>query len=90
VFTGRRFEPRTQGIPHNGISSSHNGISASHNRIGSTPRGWSSFGISGNDLEGIILAAFLCIHMMIYLVAVLLLLLLLEALDDGANPVTST
>jgi hypothetical protein len=38
------LQPRAQGIPHNGISSSHNGISGSHNWTGSA-RGWPSFGI---------------------------------------------
>jgi hypothetical protein len=42
------LQPRAQGFPHNGISSSHNGISGSHNGTGSAPRGWRSFGISGN------------------------------------------
>jgi hypothetical protein len=35
-------------MPHNGIRVSHNGINGSHNRTGSAPRGWPSFGISGN------------------------------------------
>jgi hypothetical protein len=41
------LQPRAEGIPHSGISSSHNGISGSHKRTGSA-RGWPSFGISGN------------------------------------------
>jgi hypothetical protein len=53
-------QPRAQCISHNGISSSHTGISGSHNRTDSAPRGWPSFGISGNGRKRLVSPR--CVH----------------------------